>query len=149
MWVLVLCICAFILLSRHNKFLQTSFEHCNVIGIQIGSHIYGPLHDLHQKSSYWFDLVLIGKHDHHLHLYRIFHREHNVIPLTYVPVMHKLTYLEDNSEREHSYYPGSPFQVRKGDLVLYRRKKKGFAFSLEEVARSKSWPIDGTGSLCT
>lgn len=126
---------------RCNKLLQNTLEDWNVVGIQIRDHIYAPIHDLHQDSPWWFDLVLIGKHQNHLHLYRVFHQEYSTVSLTYVPVMHKLAYVDEDQEKEHSYYPGSPFRVRKGDLVLYKRKKKGLGFSLEEVARSKSWPI--------
>ena len=141
MWLVSLIVSSLILICRHNKFLQTTLEPWNIIGIQIFNHVYAPFHNIHQKSSSWFDLVLIGRNTNQLHLYRVFHREHSVVPLIDVPIMHKLTYIENNIEKEHSYYPGSPFELQRGELILYQRKKTGFSFRLEEVARSKSWPI--------
>ena len=132
MWWIIPLIGIFIYLRYTQKL---------IFGLQIKHHIYGPAHNLYQESPFWFDLVLIGEYQGRIHLYRLIHSEYSIIRLTHVPVMHKLIYVEDGKEKEHSYFPGSPFTVRKGDLILSERKRKGLGFSLQEVARSKSWPM--------
>jgi len=134
MWYLLFFIPIFVYLRLYKP-----TERLNLIGIQIRDHIYGPIYDLQQDSNWWFDIVLIRRKNNELHLNRLIHSDHSIIHLTPVPVGHRLICYE---ERSHSYYPGSPFRLKSGQLILYERERKGFGFIQKEVTRSESWPMN-------
>lgn len=129
-------------LVRSSILLRTWFhDELNSIGLQVGDHIYTPLSLIHYPQGNYFDFVLLGHHQHQLHGYQILQRNYFNIRLHYVPVGHKLTYLDEGREKEIPYLRGTPFQLKRGELVLHRRRKKGFSFSHEEVARGTEWPL--------
>lgn len=140
-FVLFILIIGLVLL-RSSRLLQIWFhDELNSIGLQIGDQIYTPLSLIQYPQGYYFDLVLLGHHQNHLHGYQILRQHYIEIPLYHVPVGHKLTYFYEGKEQEIPYLRGTPFQLRRGELVLHRKKRKGLSFIHEEVARGTKWPL--------
>lgn len=140
MWILIVLLLLLILI-RQNKLLRTHLQNSLYsIGIQFGTHIYTPVCDVYSDSRY-FDIVLLGKHHAHLHGYRVFHQQYFELPLKYVPVGHHLVHEIDGNSREHLYLDGTPFRVHTGQLVLYRKKRRGLGFISEVCERSNQWPF--------
>lgn len=142
MWIFIFLLLS-ILLIRKNKFLRTYFHNSLFyIGLQLGWHIYTPVCDVCSRSAFrYFDIVLFDKYDGCIHGYRILHREYFCIPLKYIPVGYTLVYKVNGEVRDHLYLEGTPFQIDEGQLILYRKKRKGISFISEEVCRSNKWPI--------
>lgn len=136
-----LFICIFFILIRKSKFLRIYF-HSKLyrIGIQIGKHIYTPVCDIHSDFRY-FDLVFLRKQHSHLDGYRIFHQECFRLTLQYIEAGQHLVYEIDGKHQDHLYLEGTPFQVTKGILILYQKKRKGLSFISEEIKRSNQWPM--------
>lgn len=142
MWILIsLLVAIFTLFIRQNKLLRAYFHSWLYrVGLQLGTHIYTPVCDIHSEFRY-FDIVLLKKCNGHLHLNRILHQESLEIPLKYVPVGHHLTYEVDGKVKEHLYLEGTPFKISEGTLILYQRKFKRLGSILEEHSRSDRWPF--------
>ena len=131
-----------LIVIRSSLLLKAYFvASLNSIGLQLGDHIYTPISLIHYPQGDWFDLVLLGHHQQRLHGYQLLHQNYFDISLHYVPVGHKLTYLNDGEEKEIPYMTGTPFRLRKGELILHRKQRKGFGFIHEEVARGTEWPL--------
>ena len=141
MWILLGLILLPIVISvcirNHSLARIQLHSYLYKIGIQWGNHVYTPVCDI--CTDFRFpDLVLLGVHHEHLHIYRIFQREHVHIPLVYVQPGYHLEYKGPESIM---YMEGTPFRVKKGELVLYKRQRKGMAFMLQEVQRSTQWTM--------
>jgi len=130
------------LIVRQSAILRIRFfDRLNFIGIQICDHIYTPVTTLQRPSNNWIDFVFLGVHHQHIHAYTVLHQDYFTIQLHHVPVGQKLIHLVDGQKKDPPYMRGTPFQLKKGKLVLYKRVRKGFGFILEEVATSPEWPI--------
>lgn len=140
MFLSLLTMC--MLLIRRNKFIRTYLHPWLYrFGLQLGSHIYTPVCDIYSNFRY-FDIVLLMKYKGSLYMYRLFHHEQIQIPLKYIPVGHHLKYKINDEEHEHLYLEGTPFQLHKGELILYQRKARRLGFISIEVGRSDKWPFE-------
>lgn len=140
MWILIVLFTLLILI-RQSKLIRTHFHsYLYSIGLQFGTHIYTPVCNVYSDFRY-FDIVLLGKHHGYIHGHRIFHREFFRIALNYVPVGYHLVYEVNRQKQEHFYLEGTHFQVDRGILILYRKKRRGMSFVSEECNRSNQWPM--------
>lgn len=127
---------------RYLPVLRTYFkDSLNFVGIMVGTHIYTPVSTIQHTSRHWVDFVLLGKHHNHIHVYSLFYGNYFTIQLHHIPVGHKLVYLHGDKKINPPYMEGTPFTVKDGHLVLYKRKRKRFGFNLEKVKESQTWPM--------
>lgn len=111
------------------------------IGIQVFDHIYKFNSVIQYPKGSGIDIIIIYKHYNELNCYSLLSGRSFVIPLTFVEVGFHLKYIVDGEEKKIPFEEGTPFQISKGHLVLYKIKRKGLGFIKEEVKRSQSWPM--------
>lgn len=125
-----------------NAILKIYFKNwLNWIGIQFFSNIYTLTSNIQSPNSVFFDLVLINRYSNHISSYLVLHRFTQNIPLTYIQPGYSLTYEVNSKVCDLPCEDGTPFTVNKGELILRKRIKGRFGFSLKELRRSNSWPI--------
>ena len=110
-------------------------------GIQLFQTIYTMTSAIQSNKSVYCDLVLINRYSDHINIYLILHRFTETIMLCYVKPGFKLMYKVDGKILDLPYEEGTPFQIDRGELILYKRIIKRFGFINEEISRSKKWPI--------
>lgn len=141
--ITIIFIILILLIIRKNRFLRTYlYSYLYSYGIQIGDHIYTPVCDVYSNYNY-YDIVILGKNKGYLHGYYILHNKYFKIELTYIPVGHNLVHQIDNTNKEYMYMEGTPFTVRNGTLILYKKKRRGFGTYSEEISRTNKWPVYG------
>jgi hypothetical protein len=133
--------CILLVFIRITPLHNYCFDHLNCIGLQLGNHIYTPVTTIQHPTENWIDLIFLRTHQKHLHGYSFFHHQYFAIEMHHVPVGHKLIYHYNNQNHDLPYMKGTPFRVKNGQLILYKRRRKGIGFILEKVAKSTSWPI--------
>lgn len=107
----------------------------------MGGHIYTPVATIQHTSKHWVDVVFLGQHHRHIHVYSLFYGNYYTIQLHHVPVGHKLVYCHNNQKKALPYMEGTPFTLTNGHLELYTQKRKRFGFKLEKINESQHWPM--------
>lgn len=142
MILIFLFLAAGLIMVRSSPLFRTLFgPRLNSVGLQVGDYIHTPVSLIHHPMESWFDLVLIGHQQNRLHGYRILHQDYFEIYLHHVPVGHKLIYLHQGQQQDIPYLTGTPFSLAEGELILYRKRRRGLGFVHEEVARGTRWPF--------
>lgn len=137
-----ICMFFLIFLTRYSAYLSTYFyDVLNHVGIMVNNHIYTPVTVIQHNSAHWIDLVILGKHQHHVHVYSLIYGDYFTIQLHHVPVGHKLVHLHQEQKKAPPYMSGTPFKINEGELILYKRKRRGLGFITEKVNQAQEWPM--------
>ncbi len=118
----------------------------DIIGIHIFDHIYTPTTIIQSPTYTIFNIVFIKYKQKRITVKNIRSKTH--IPLTYVLPKHKLEYYIDNKKHTIPYKEGTPYKVKKGELVLYEKVRKRFGYMYVEVMRSDTWPMNHNSEEC-
>lgn len=110
-------------------------------GVQIGNHIHTPVSTIYSYDK-TLDIVHIIKSNSFIKIKYMISSKCLTIPLKYVPPNHKLIYSVNGENKDIPYEDGTPFSVFDGELILYRKERKSLGYIMEEICKSKSWPID-------
>jgi len=90
-----------------------------------------------------FSPVLIRRFCNRLEVVHFLSPWHKIeIPLYFTEPGFCLKYLLNDRILEVPFEEGTPFRLNRGELVLYKRVRRGLGFVMKEVARSKEWPFE-------